>query len=251
MADDQGGKFLGIVSSISALLLAWIGYTATRQKDAQDQAARNSQAALDRITEERQRTTGERDVNLKVYELVVSALQDSSRRRQEIARSLVFAMVTDSSLQRGFLEALQAQGVPSIQQVVANDISFDDATRQARAAASLLPASGGGSSRVDLFWCESSGRTAKDFMQAVQAALRSAGFAESGVRVRALPATVNTRPGYHVAGYQVRYEPGEQNEAAKVREAMGAAIRGGGPESVTMRLTTTPTPGYISAFACQ
>jgi hypothetical protein len=250
MPDDQGGKFLGIVSSISALLLAWIGYTATRQKDAQDEAARNSQAALERMTEDRQRITGERDVNLKVYELVVSALQDSSRRRQEIARSLVFAMVTDSSLQRGFLEALQAQGVPSIQQVVANDISFDDATRQARAAASLPPASGGGS-RVDLFWCESSGRPAKDFMQAVQAALRSAGFADGRVRVRSLPATVNTRPGYHVAGYQVRYEPGEQNEAAKVREAMGAAIRGGGAESVTMRLTTTPTPGYISAFACQ
>jgi hypothetical protein len=246
---DQGGKFLGAVSTISALLLAWIGYNATRQRDAQETQAKNSQIALDRTAEERQRVAGERDVNLKVYEVVVSALQDGSQRRQEIARSLVYAMVGDTVLQRGFLEALREQGVPSVQRVIARDLSFDDSTRQARAAASTSPAAGG-VSRVDLFWCESSGHAAQDLMQSVKGRLSQAGFAESGVRIRMLPATVNERPGYHVSGYQVRFESVEQAEAEKVRGVMRSAVPGAGPEAVALHPTLTQTPGYISAFAC-
>ncbi len=246
---DQSGKFLGAVSTISAILLAWIGYTATKQRDAQDIQAKNLQVALDRTAEERQRVAGERDVNLKVYELVVGALQEGSQRRQEIARSLVYAMVTDSSLQRGFLEALREEGVPSVQRTVARDLSFDDSTRQARAAASVLPA-GRGVNRVDLFWCESSGHAAQEFVQAVKGQLARAGFADNGVRVRVLPTTVNARPGYHVTGYQVRFESAEQGDAEKIRGAMGSALPGAGPETVALRLTTSPTPGYISAFAC-
>jgi hypothetical protein len=246
---DQSGKYVGTVSTISAILLAWIGYNATKQRDAQEIEAKNSQMALDRTAEERQRIAGEREVNLKVYEVVVNAIQEGSERRQEIARSLVYAMVADTSLQQGFLEALRAEGVASVQRVVARDFSFDDSTRQARAAAGASPAAGG-VSRLDLFWCEGSGPPARDLMESVKGRLTQAGVAESGVRVRMLPTTVNARPGYHVSGYQVRFESVEQTDADKVRAVMRSALPGAGPEAVVLRLTTTPTPGYVSAFAC-
>jgi hypothetical protein len=103
---------------------------------------------------------------------------------------------------------------------------------------------------VDLFWCESSGHAAQGFMQSVKGRLARAGFADSSGRVRVLPATVNARPGYHVSGYQVRFESAEQGDAAKIRDVMRSAVPGAGPEGVALRLTTSPTPGYISAFAC-
>jgi hypothetical protein len=49
---------------------------------------------------------------------------------------------------------------------------------------------------------------------------------------------------------QVRFESEEQGDAGKVRDVMRSAIPGAGPETVALRLTMSPTPGYISAFAC-
>lgn len=43
-------------------------------------------------------------------------------------------------------------------------------------------------------------------MQTVRGQMIQHGFPDAGVRVRALPASVNSRPGYNVAGYEVRFE---------------------------------------------
>jgi hypothetical protein len=242
---DQTSKVLAALTTISTGLLAWIGYMATAQRDALEASVKTSQVALGQQAEERQRLSGQRDVNLKVYDVVVSAIQDSSQRRQEIARSLVYAMIPDTSLQQGFLEALRQEGVPAVRRVVARDLAFDDSTQQARVAARAA-GTRTGTARIDLFWCEKSGAPAQRVMQEVAKNLRRAGLA----RVRSLPATVNDRPGYYVWGYQVRFEANEQGDAEKLRNAMLSAMPAAGKTSVTLVPVSSPTPGYLSAFAC-
>jgi hypothetical protein len=206
---DQTSKVLAGLTTISTGLLAWISYMATAQRDALEASVKTSQVALGQQAEERQRLSGQRDVNLKVYDAVVNAIQDSSQRRQEIARSLVYAMIPDTSLQQGFLEALRQEGVPAVRRIVARDLAFDDSTQQARVAARAV-GTRTGTARIDLFWCEKSGAPAQRVMQEVARNLRGAGLAPTQARVRSLPATVNDRPGYHVWGYQVRFEANEQ-----------------------------------------
>jgi hypothetical protein len=246
---DQSSKVLAALTTVSTGLLAWIGYLATAQRDALEASVKTSQVALGQQAEERQRLSGQRDVNLKVYDAVVSAIQDSSQRRQEIARSLVYAMIPDTSLQQGFLEALRQEGVPAVRRVVARDLAFDDSTQQARVAASAA-GTRTGTARIDLFWCEKSGTPAQRVMQEVARNLRGAGLAPTQARVRSLPATVNDRPGYYVWGYQVRFEAKEQGDAEKLRNAMLSAMPAAGKTSVTLVPVSSPTPGYLSAFAC-
>src|SRR5262245_26304048 len=100
MSDSGTGKVLAGISGISTILLGWIGWVATKQRDATEGATKASQLALAQLAEERQRITGQREINLKVYEAVVGAIQEGSERRQGIARSLVYSMVSDSALQR-------------------------------------------------------------------------------------------------------------------------------------------------------
>jgi hypothetical protein len=238
-----------VLSTISTALLAWIGCMATGQRDALEASVKTSQLALSQQAEERQRLAGQRDVNLKVYEAVVGAIQDGSQRRQEIARSLVYAMVPDTSLQQGFLEALRQEGVASVRQVVARDLAFDDSTRQTRAAASA-GRDRNAVYRIDLFWCEKSGQAAQNLMQQVARRLAQAGLAAGGIRVRNLPATVNERPGYYVSGYQVRFEADERGDGEKIRDAIRSAVPGASDQTVALLQIPAQTPGYISAFAC-
>lgn len=245
---DLSAKVLATLSTISTGLLAWIGYMATAQRDALEASVKTSQLALGQQAEERQRLSGQRDVNLKVYDAVVSAIQDSSQRRQEIARSLVYAMVVDTSLQQGFLAALRQEGVLAVRRVVAKDLAFDDSTQQTRVAARVA-GSRTGTARVDLFWCEKSGTSAQRVMQDVARHLPGAGLTAQA-RVRSLPASVNDRPGYYVWGYQIRFEAAEQGDAEKLRQAMLQAIPKASGASVTLVPISSPTPGYISAFAC-
>jgi hypothetical protein len=246
---DQTSKVLATLTTISTGLLAWISYMTTAQRDALEASVKTSQVTLGQQAEERQRLGGQRDVNLKVYDVVVSAIQDSSQRRQEIARSLVYAMIADTALRQGFLEALRQEGVPAVRRVVARDLAFDVSTQQARAAAQATRP-GTGTARVDLFWCEKSGAPAQRLMQEVARNLASAGLGRVQTRVRALPSTVNERPGYYAWGYQVRFEAAERNDAEKVRAAMLKASPGTSESSVTLVPVSSPTPGYLSAFAC-
>jgi hypothetical protein len=246
---DQTGRALATLSTISTGLLAWIGYMATDQRDALEASVKTSQLAINQQSEERQRLNGQRDLNLKVYDAVVSAIQDSSQRRQEIARSLVYAMIADTALQQGFLEALRQEGVPAVRRVVAKDLAFDNSTQQARVAANVA-STRTGTARIDLFWCEKSGAPAQRLMQEVARNLTSTGLAPAQARVRSLPASVNERPGYYAWGYQIRFEAGEQDDAEKLRKAMLQAIPAASQTTVTLVPVSSPTPGYISAFAC-
>lgn len=248
MGNETGGKFLAAVSTISTLLLAWIGFVVTRSGEAAERAADAAKLALAQVAEERQRVSGQRDVNLKVYDAVASALQDSSRRRQEIARSLVYAMVTDSLLLQGLLQALRQEGVASVRQVITRDLAFDDTLRQSRVAARTLPEVRG-VSRIDLFWCEASGATARQVVERARAQLVQKGFRPEGVRVRSLPASVNARPGYYVSGLEVRYETEEQSAAEQIRDAIAHAA-GQPAHEVALRLIGVQTRGYVSGFAC-
>lgn len=247
MTEATGGRVMAILSGVSAILLAWIGVAMKRQSDSADRGSKRTQEALGQLAEDRQRTTGQRDVELKVYEAVVGALQEGSERRQTIARSLVNAMVVDTLLQRGLLQALQQQAVPAVRESVAQDLAFDQSTRVASSIAA--DAGSAGISRIDLFWCESSGRVAQNVMLSARQRLIAQRFPEKGIRVRPLPVSINSRPGYNVSGYQVRFESGEQTAAERVRQELQAVLPQKQAE-VAMVTISAQTPGYLSAFAC-
>ena len=239
------GTFTAILSAVSAGLLGWIGLAMNRQKDVAAENAQLTQAALSRLAQDRQRLAGQRDVELKVYDAVVTALQEGSERRQTITQSLVNAMVVDTTLQRGLLEALRLQGAPAVQEAVAKDLAFDQSTVVTKASAA--GASADGVSRIDLFWCESSGPRAKQIMDRTRAGLVENGRPAAGIRVRQLPRSINSRPGYNVFGYQVRLEGEEATTAALVRQELAGAA---GPGDVVLVPVGAKTPGYLSAFAC-
>jgi hypothetical protein len=245
MTNSIGTTPITILSGISAALLGWIGLVSTQQKNRSEDTARLAQVTLSRMGEDRQRQAGQRDVELKVYDAVVSALQDGSERRQSLSRSLVNAMVVDTVLQRGLLEALRLQGAPSVQAAAASDLAFDQVVQTTKATAARAP--GAGVARIDLFWCETSGPSAKQTMETVRQNLGK-DFPPAGIRVRQLPRSINTRPGYNVSGYQVRLETGEQNAADLVRKEIGSAT--GNSTEIALVPVGTRTPGYLSAFAC-
>jgi hypothetical protein len=81
------------------------------------------------------------------------------------------------------------------------------------------------------------------------AAFPGRGFPSNAVRVRLLPASINSRPGYNVAGYQVRFEREEQPSADVVQQELAAKL-GTSTSSVAQVIIAAQTPGYLSAFAC-
>jgi hypothetical protein len=238
VAEGIGTKLLAVSSALSTILLAWIGFAVKRQET-------TSQMALAELAEGRQRLSAERDVHLKVYEAVVGALQDSAPRRQEIARSLVYALVRDSAFQEGLIQALRQEAVPAVQRVIERDIAFDDSLRQSRVAALTLPKRGG-ISRLDLFWCEAGGAAARKPLETARDRLVQAGYSQGTVRVRSLPASVNARPGYQVSGYQVRFEADEREAGRQIADVLGKVTEA----SVALKQIPAQTPGYVSAFAC-
>jgi hypothetical protein len=246
MASIAPTTLTAVLSAVSAVLLGWIGLALDRQKDQADANARLTRATLDQLAEERQRLAGQRDVELKVHDAVVSALQDGSERRQIIARSLVNAMVIDTVLRRALLEALRQQGVPVVRAAVTQDLAFDQQTVATRATAAA--ADGSTVSQIDLFWCESSSGRAKEIMDSTRARLARRGLPSTQIRVRRLPASINSRPGYNVFGYQVRLESGEQRVAELVRQELAGAV--GNAPDVSLIPVGSKTPGYLSAFAC-
>src|SRR3982751_2657266 len=75
---NGSGITLTALSALSAALLGWIGLGMNQQKNRAEENARLTQVALGRLTEERQRVAGQRDIELKVYDAVVSALETGS-----------------------------------------------------------------------------------------------------------------------------------------------------------------------------
>src|SRR3954467_10965362 len=242
---NGSGITLTALSALSAALLGWIGLGMNQQKNRAEENARLTQVALGRLAEERQRVAGQRDIELKVYDAVVSALETGSERRQNLSRYLANTMVADTALLRGLLEALQLQGAPSVQKAAAEDLAFDHSTQSTKATAAGAP--GNGISRVDLFWCESSGPGARQTMETARAEL-SKEFPAGAVRVRQLPRSINARPSYGVFGYQLRLERGEERAGELVRQEVARAA--GGNAEVALVPVGTKTPGYLSAFAC-
>lgn len=216
MSDISSNRTMAVLSGISAIILGWIGVGIQGQKSASERSSDFSRQTLAQLAEDRQRMAGQRDIDLKVYDAVVGALQEGSSRRQLVARSLVNAMVIDTLLRGGLLQALLQQATATVRESVGVDINWDQATRARTIAAVPRPTGSNRVSRVDLFWCESSGPVAQRIMNAVRDDLPSKGFDKNGVRVRPLPASINSRPGYNVAGYQVRFEREEQQSAEVV-----------------------------------
>ena len=106
---------------------------------------------------------------------------------------------------------------------------------------------------VDVFYCEGNA-SAEQRAQAAfqilsaeaQAPSADAGLTLGRIRVRPLPANVNSRGGYQVARDELRAETSERDAAAAQRALIAAPSRPALSEAVS----GTPTPFYLSAFYC-
>ncbi len=106
---------------------------------------------------------------------------------------------------------------------------------------------------VDVFYCEGNA-SAEQRAQAAfqilsaeaQAPSADAGLTLGRIRVRPLPANVNSRSGYQVGRDELRAESSEREAAAALRALMTAR---NGP-ALDEAVSETPTPFYLSAFYC-
>lgn len=115
---------------------------------------------------------------------------------------------------------------------------------------------------VDVFWCAGPyGAANRELAEQMGAALNAqrerqlsgpagsvadVGFALGRLRVRELREEVNARPGYGVTRNEVRAEIGEREVGAELRSFLSGAVA----VSVEPGTSGTPTPYYLSVFAC-
>ena len=70
----------------------------------------------------------------------------------------------------------------------------------------------------------------------------------SRIRTRMLPESVRQRPGYRVSGLEIRFEAGERDFAMTVQRRLAEAA---GEQLRLVEISpSSPTPGYLSLFAC-
>lgn len=106
---------------------------------------------------------------------------------------------------------------------------------------------------VDVFYCEgnaSAEQRAQAAFQILSTEAQSpstdAGLTLGRIRVRPLPANVNSRSGYQVGRDELRAEASE-GEAAAALQALITARSG---PALTLTSSQSPTPFYLSAFYC-
>lgn len=98
---------------------------------------------------------------------------------------------------------------------------------------------------IDIFYCEKKQATSQPLAQAILAKKNTNDVGRW--RVRFLPESVNQRPGYQISGSEIRFTPPDETTAAKalLNQLSAIGVR------ASLRETSYPTPGYISAFICQ
>lgn len=111
---------------------------------------------------------------------------------------------------------------------------------------------------MDIFWCEGSNANINK-PKAEDVAAYIAGFANTGnklagekigrIRTRPLAISVNNRPGYRVAGAQIRYDDTE-NEIVFATNLKNNIFDKGLADFVTLQ-SKSDTKWYVSLFICE
>jgi hypothetical protein len=188
--------------------------------------------------------TRDRDFKFKIYQLVVEAIDKKAddTLKQRAAIIVVSEMVDDkdAKFKLGLLNVIRnASRNKDIKNSTSDKIYALEETLKVKSTQS-----GADQWRVDVFYVEEKQKTAEPVASSVASLLKEAGY---NTTVRLLPDAVNRRKGYGIKSSQIRFEPNEKDEAAKILKQVtdGAGI------NLDEKQTTSTTSRYISIFIFQ
>lgn len=182
-----------------------------------------------------------------VYEAVVKSLESGDIKRQAVSKALVTSMLEDP-LRSELLGVLTTSASPEISRGAQTTL---DQERRFKSEEVATLASDARSVvdwadwDFDIFWCEKSGERAKTQAERIRRQLESEG-AKGRLRVRLLPDSINSRPGYQHSGYVIRYNAGEESQAEKLKKLADAVL----DQAFITSRSQQATPWYLSAFVC-
>jgi|GEM_PF-3947667 len=217
---------LVITSLISIATVSIAGFQAIRDGKAANRAAEVAEARANR------------EFDMRTYEMVISAIEKNNTRIQVAALSLI-SLVKDSSVRAGLAEALDKGGTKETQKVV-----FYETEEREVKVNDQKSLTSPGTWRYDVFSCEGVRESPRYSLLSVYSVTKE--FGRDNVRLRELPALINSRPGYNVTGYQIRYEKSEQAEMTKLRDFLRTRL---GIDFKPV-VVSNKTPKYLSLFVC-
>jgi hypothetical protein len=255
----------GVLSKVNLAVTIVLAVVAGLAKCASDHAdaklkeldgqLKKQEARLNEAQEHRAERESVQKVQLEVYQLVVASLEHSKPEMQRVAVALV-TTVLDEPLRGSLLAALGTAGAPEVASEARKTIASENKFRadellvqQSQTSAEASPGKAFDWQNIDydVFWCERSGEAARRTATAIVERLKKEG-ARGRLRVRALPDSINARPGYQHSGYVIRRNAGEETQARELKRVGDSVM--GGADTFQISLSAQATPWYLSAFVC-
>jgi hypothetical protein len=247
------------VGVVTAVLAAWVNYTASQLKATldQQQALLNQQKAdLEKLTASRNFEKQDQDMTFRIYDAVIESLKTGNSQQQKAASALVIVLAKEP-VRTDFLKLFEqsettARDVKSdVSKVLTDEQQFKSEQAVIKSMAPPTtsvpqPTSGWQGWSVDVFWCEDEGADQSRSAEAVVKSLRDQG-ATGRIRPRKLPASVNAQDSYSIRGYEVRYDSDEAKKAQELLLLANDAVPG---FKFKLRESSQGTYRYLSVFIC-
>lgn len=265
------------IAAVSAAGLAYTTLSAgfiqndlSKQKIQLDQVAAEQQRQIELRKEDRESSKQQNELTREIFGEFVKAITDQNTAAAERLDRLEGVLVLtyaipeprqQEGMGRAVLKAMERIQSPQLESRV-KEASFDAEELVARAAADQRPVTlpkNPPADQTDLrwrnydfdvFWCEGLPQSPALRARAGEILTLKALDPKASGRwqPRPLPASVNKRPGYSIAGYQIRYSSPDEKPLA---EALKSQIEGKfPPTTVALMPTSQNTPWYLSVFVC-
>ena len=254
---NKGSRLVQINVAVTILLAILAGWSKFKLDDTEQLLKRVETKVMERDSE--RKDTEQARINresqekkqLTIYEAVVKSLETDNPKRQKVAMALVTTMLEiDNPLRSELLAVIGGSASIEIKKEAQQTLGKENVFHVEANAPSVQRTSkifNWEDFDYDVFWCESSGKNAKEAAEKIVSQLKNEG-AKGRLRPRLLPDSINTRPGYQHSGFVVRYNTGEEKQANELIRVGNTVLNA--KNAFTSSLSSQSTPWYISAFVC-
>ncbi len=246
--------FIPVVTVGTATMVAILNFSVSKVDQDLKQQIASVDLSIKEAKNEREKLNSEREFNFKIYDLVQQSIEQENEKKQEVAKQFVLVMV-DGELRNRLLGVLEAGGTDTIKQETATLLRKEEQFNVQQTAIFSKPKSIKESFDwedldYDIFWCERSGEIAKNQAGLIANQLKSEG-AKGRVRVRELPASVNSKSGYKVSGYTIRMGKSEIRQANALKKLSEQVLANQGYSTeFNLQPSRQKTRWYLSAYVC-
>lgn len=240
---------VGILLAVAAGYSAWQMNIAEKSLKDTERSLKTRESDRKDSEETRANRESIEKKQLMVYEAVVKSLESGDPKRQSVSKALVTSMLEDP-LRTELLTVLTISASPEIKREAQATLAQESTFRAEERVIHTQPkktSSGWADWDFDIFWCERSGDVAKAQAEKIKKQLEDEG-AKGRLRVRLLPESINSRPGYQHTGYVIRYNIGEESQSNQLKSLGDKFV--GPAASFLLSISNQPTPWYLSAFVC-